>query len=119
MATARKKAQPDQSKIVAQTLAESKPSADSAGFLRDIISEWGGTANLARCMKREYDEAGPGGQTRQRILEMIQRLVIMNTQHDLSKSVDPSRMDDADLQRIAERLVKKVSDATIAAAGPE
>jgi hypothetical protein len=47
--------------------------------------------------------------TRQRILEMIQRLIVTNTTHQIGQSVSPSDMTDAELEATALAYMRKVN----------
>ena len=92
---------PELPAAVAKVLAGDKVSADSAALLADLIEVWGGTKRLALDIHAEFQKASPGGMTRQRILEMLQRLVITNTTHEITKIRHPGDMDDEDLERVA------------------
>ena len=91
--------------------------ADSAQLLSDLIDVWGGTRKLALDLRNEFQHASKGGMTRQRILEMIQRLVVVNTTHEIGRSKSPSDMTDdelaAKLTAYAERLMAKKSEKPI------
>ena len=94
---------------LARALAERKASADSEALLSDLIEVWGGTRQLAIDLHNEFQKAQAGGMTRQRILEMIQRLILTNTTHEIGKTSKPSDMDDEDLDRVAVHYLKKVT----------
>lgn len=95
-------------KDLLEILKENRESLDSGAFLNDIIAEFGGTSALARAIKIEFDNAEPGSAVKQRFLEMVQRLVITNTVHDISKEIDPVEMSDEELKQAAEGLAHKV-----------
>lgn len=88
-------------------LSDTKASADSETLLTEILEAWGGARNLARDLHSEFHEAGAGSMTRQRILEMIQRLIVNNTKDDLARSFKPSDLADDDLELHAMRLLSK------------
>lgn len=96
-------------KGLARALAERKPGADSEILLNDLIEVWGGTRQLAMDIHKEFVKAAPGGMTRQRIIEMVQRLIITNTTHEIGKTYKPSDMDDDELENMAVAYMKKVS----------
>jgi hypothetical protein len=95
-------------KSIRRSIALSVPGTDSAQLLSDIIEEWGGTKNLARSIKQAFDAADDGSMIRQRFLEMIQRLIITNTTHDLTKNLDPTEMSDEELDEIATHYAGRV-----------
>lgn len=116
MAKAKDKKTREIPKGLARALAERKASADSEALLTDLIDVWGGTRQLALDLHKEYQSAAAGGMTRQRILEMIQRLVITNTTHQIGSTQAPSDMTDEELEATALNYMRKVtSDATPAA----
>ncbi|WP_143206407.1 hypothetical protein [Singulisphaera sp. GP187] len=96
-------------KGLARALGERKASADSEALLTDLIEVWGGTRQLALDLHNEFQKAQVGGMTRQRILEMIQRLVLTNTTHEIGKNIKPSDMDDAELDSLAMTYVDRLS----------
>lgn len=99
-------------------LSDSKPSADAAGLLRAILEEIGGERELARIFARQLRDPEVNAQTKQRLYDTIQRLIIMCTQHDLSKEVEPSEMTDEDLERVTLSLLNKVQHGRSAGASP-
>ena len=92
-----------------RALAERKPSADSEALLNDLIEVWGGTRKLALDLHAEFQHAARGGMTRQRILEMIQRLVVTNTTHAIGQTSTPSDMSQDELDAMALKYVTKVT----------
>lgn len=106
------KPNPDQlvPKALARALAGQKPGVDSAGLLSDLIDVWGGTRQLAIDMHAEFQRATKGGMTRQRILEMVQRLIVTNTTQELNKPITPSDMSQEDLEQVALAYLRRISD---------
>ena len=105
-----------------RALADRKASADSEALLSDLIEVWGGTRQLAIDIHAEFQSAGKGGMTRQRILEMFQRLIITNTTHEIGQTTRPSDLSDEDLEAVALQYANRVTGngtATAAAAGSE
>jgi hypothetical protein len=116
MAKAREKKPREIPKGLVRALATRKASADSEALLTDMIDVWGGTRQLALDLHKEFQNASPGSMTRQRILEMIQRLVVTNTTHQIGSTQAPSDMTDEELESTAMNYVRKVtSDAAPAA----
>lgn len=99
-------------KSVRRTVAIAEASVDSQQLLSDIIAEWGGTGNLARDIKEAFSSAPEGSMIRQRFLEMVQRLIITNTMHDLSQTSEPSAMSDSELDEVASHYITKIADGT-------
>lgn len=83
-------------------------SVDAGQLLSDIIDEWGGTRKLAHDIKDAFDTAPPGSMTRQRFFEMLQRLIISNTDRDISREIDPSEFSDDELARAAHGILGRV-----------
>lgn len=107
-------------KGLTRVLSTQKASADSDTLLKDLLEAWGGTKQLAMDIYKEYQKAPEGGMTRQRILEMFQRLILTNTMHEIGRSKSPSDMTDEELQEIALEYAKRVtSDGPSSAAKPE
>lgn len=94
---------------LARALSGRKKSTDSGELLSDLIDVWGGTRQLALDLHREYQKASEGGQTRQRILDMIQRLIITNTTNEIGQVEKPADMTDEDLASIALTYMKRLA----------
>ncbi len=95
--------------VVRKAIA-AKPSIDSASLLNDLIDVWGGTRQFASDLYTEFRGAQKGSVVRQRILEMLQRLVIVNTQTELSRSSNPEDLDEADLDKMISRYLVKLQE---------
>lgn len=95
-------------KGLARVLADRKVSADSEALLADLIEIWGGTRQLAIDIHAEFQKAAAGGMTRQRILEMLQRLVINNTNNEIGRVIRPSDLSDAELEAEAMKYAERV-----------
>jgi hypothetical protein len=104
-----KKPNKDMPKGLARALAERKANADSEALLADMIEVWGGTRQLALDLYAEFQGAAKGGMTRQRILEMIQRLIVTNTTHEIGRTIRPSDLTDDELEDLAMGYVRKVT----------
>jgi hypothetical protein len=106
-------AQPELPAAVAKVLAGHKANTDSGALLASLIERWGGTERLAADIYSEFDAAPKGGMTRQRIIEMIQRLIITNTTHEIGKARNPSDMSDDELAATAMNYLRRMTgDAT-------
>ena len=92
-----------------RALSSRKQSADSDSLLTDLVEIWGGTRQLAKDLYSEFQRAQAGGQTRQKILDMIARLIQNNTNHNIGKSVQPSDLTDEELQAVALEYARRVS----------
>jgi hypothetical protein len=113
-------AQPELPKAVAKVLAGHKPNTDSGALLGSLIDRWGGTDRLAADIHAEFQAAPKGGMTRQRILEMMQRLVINNTNNEIGKQRNPADMSDSELAEVAMSYLKRMArDATTTAGQSE
>ena len=110
-------AQPALPAAVAKVLAGSKPSTDSGALLASLIDRWGGTDRLANDIFSEFDAAPKGGMTRQRIIEMIQRLIINNTNNEIGKSRNPSDMSDEELAQVAMNYLGRMAGNAAPATG--
>lgn len=104
-------------KALAVALAEKKSSADSETLLRDLLEAWGGTRQLAMDIFAEFQKAAPGGMTRQRILEMFQRLILTNTSMEIGRAVKPSDLSDDELDELALSYVRRLSNGPPATTG--
>lgn len=96
-------------KGIEKALVERKSGVDSEAFLNDLIEVWGGPRQLALDIHDEYEKAPPGGMVRQRIMEMLGRLIVNNTLHDIGKSAKPSDMTKEELEAMAMRYVKRLT----------
>lgn len=97
---------------LARALATKKKSADTEALLSNLIEIWGGPEKLARDIYKEFTNATTGGMTRQRILEMVQRLLIQATDRGIGHAVKPSELSDDDLDSIVLSYVERVSGNT-------
>lgn len=97
------------------------PAVDSAGLLAAITDAWGGRVALARDVISEFKEAKPGSMPRQRILEMVSRLVIVVTNQDIARPRGAKEMTDDELNEFLELKLKRMIDngPDTAAAGTE
>lgn len=92
-----------------RALATRKASADSEALLSHLIEIWGGTERLARDIYAEFQKASPGGMTRQRVIEMIQRLILSNQDRGLGNVIKPADLSDEELDSIALSYAERVT----------
>ncbi len=95
-------------KALAVALASRKASADAGAMLSDLVEVWGGTRQLAVDIHAEYQRAPKGGMTRQRILEMFQRLIMHTSDRDMANVARPADMTDEELDEVALAYAKRV-----------
>jgi hypothetical protein len=94
---------------------------DSGALLATLIEKWGGIDRFAADIMLEYQAAKPGGLTRQRILEMINRLCVVVTTQEIARPREAASMSDEDLVEAARTLVRRLGgpDDPAPPAGPE
>lgn len=103
-------------KALAAALADRKSAVDAGTMLSDLIEVWGGPRQLAVDIHAEFNRAAKGGMTRQRILEMFQRLIMHTSDRDQTKVVRPADCTDEELDRLALAYTAKVlSDGPVKA----
>lgn len=81
---------------VIRELAAAVPGFDRAGLLASLIDCWGGQDELATSIVLEFQRAAPGSMVRQRILDMILRLISQHSNDEAIVAVED--MDDATLR---------------------
>jgi hypothetical protein len=81
---------------------------DSGELAKNLLDVWGGPRRLAEDIFREYTKAAVGSVARQRNLEMVMRLIVTNTTHDIVKPVKPSDLTDEELGRVAAKYMTLV-----------
>ncbi len=95
---------------VQQELELSIPGFDRTGFLTALLEVWGGQDKLALSVYQEFYAAAKGSMVRQRILELISRLIAQHS--DSEKSVPVEELDDealrASITHFAGMLQEKV-----------
>jgi hypothetical protein len=79
-------------------LSQRRLGNDANQLLNDIMDRWGGPKSFAESLYREFLAANEGSLIRQNILEMIQKLVVNNTNHNITRIVDPSDLDDEEIE---------------------
>jgi hypothetical protein len=96
-------------KGLTKALSEKKAGLDSEALLNDLVDIWGGPRQLAVDIHQEFQGAPSGGMVRQRIMEMIQRLILTNTTHEIGRIAKPSDMTKEELESMAMRYVRRVT----------
>ena len=94
---------------VLSALAARKPGIESGELLSALTRQWGGADRLAISIHDEFKNAQTGGMTRQRILEMITRLIVTTTEREHVKSVRPADMSTEDLESYAVTYLNRVT----------
>ncbi len=91
-------------------LALTIPGFDRAGLLSSLLEVWGGQDKLAASLYVEFQHASPGSMVRQRILELICRMISQHSDSEPPIAVD--QLDDEGLRqailRFAGPLAEKV-----------
>lgn len=95
-------------RALAMALQDRKVSADAGTMLGDLIEVWGGTRQLACDIHAEFQRAPKGGMTRQRILEMFQRLIMHTSDRDMANTARPADMTQEELDAVALVYAKRV-----------
>lgn len=85
------------SKVAYQLNRENK-GTDSGALLAHLMQQWGGPEQLAADMFAEFRHATEGSMPRSRLLDLIQRLIINNTNNQVGAVKKPSDLDDKDLE---------------------
>ena len=81
---------------------------DSSQFLHAITRHFGGVDRLAADMKKEYDNATSGSLARQKFLDMIQRLIVQNTEREQSKIRRPPDMTTEELELFVKQRLNQL-----------
>ncbi len=71
---------------------------DANQLLLDILDRWGGTRQFASELFSVFKDPDATPYTKQNILDMIQKLVVNNTNHNITKLQDPGDLDDEELE---------------------
>jgi hypothetical protein len=95
-----------------KALGDRRQGVDTSELLVAIVDQWGGVVRLAEDLRLEYDASKAGSITRQRILQMIQQLIVVATEREHHKPRRASDMTDEELQRFALSMSVRVAEAT-------
>lgn len=90
-----------------EMLGSRRKGIDSTELLQSLTAEWGGADRLARTIKDLHDAAKPGSMARQRVLEMMVRLVVSATEREHYKAKRATDMSDEELARFAATLYSR------------
>jgi hypothetical protein len=101
-------------KQVSDALAGKKTGVDSSKLLNDLMERWGGTEKFAKDVAFEFDKAMPGSLQRQKILEMVQKLVVTNSIHAFNPPERPEDLEDDEIQERLDYYIARVA-AVVAA----
>ena len=83
---------------------------DANQLLVDIMTRWGGTRAFADALFEEFQAANPGSLIRQNLLEMIQKLVVNNTNHNITRIVNPTDLDDEEIEGELNAMIAKAKE---------
>lgn len=100
--------QPTKHEQVSGLLKDTRRGVDSGQLLNDLMERWGGTATFARDVFGEFSKAKENGMVRQKILEMIQKLVVTNTVHQVTRIERPEDLDTEDIEMRLQALISRV-----------
>jgi hypothetical protein len=114
-----KAAQDSSTKAIRSALTTRHLGNDSNELLVQIMEQWGGPREFARNMWVEFSAAKPGSLIRQNLLEMIQKLVVNNTNHSITQTVNPTDLDDEDIDRELDAMLARARQHTDASQLPE
>ncbi len=105
---------------VAKLLAKSKGSGvDTGALLNALIEQWGGVHRFAADIFAEYQNGKSGGMSRQKILEMVSRLITVVTNQQIARPRGAADMSDDELRETIEEMVMRMADdGTAAPASP-
>jgi hypothetical protein len=110
MAKTKPPAKPDSvPESLKKALTENRINIDSGSLLNDIIDVWGGGRKIANDLHTEFQNAATGGMVKQKITELIVKLIINNTDKQLARVVPPSELSDADLVKILDKHIAKAT----------
>jgi hypothetical protein len=82
---------------------------DSSKLLNDLMERWGGTERFAQDVVGEFGAAKEGTFTRQKILEMVQKLIVTNSVHNLSPPERPEDLEDDEIQERLDHYIARVA----------
>jgi hypothetical protein len=83
---------------------------DSVGLLAALVKAWGGQDKFAQDVFAEFQSAGAGTMTRQRLLEMVSRLVVQVTAQEQARPRSAKEMSQDELLETARSLLEKLDD---------
>lgn len=93
---------------VIKELTGTIPGFDRAGMLAALFGAWGGVDRFARDLYHEYQAAAPGSMTRQRLMDLVCRLL---SQHTEDVKVRPAEdLDDEELKKAVFDLINRRHD---------
>jgi Glu-tRNA(Gln) amidotransferase subunit E-like FAD-binding protein len=101
---------PEPSNKIRELLSARRLGHDANQLLVDIMERWGGTKKFADDLFTEFQAAKAGSLIRQNLLEMIQKLIVNNTNHNITKIVDPSDLDDEEIESEMRELLRRAKD---------
>jgi hypothetical protein len=97
---------------IRRALATRGQMIDSGELARNLLDVWGGPRRLAEDIFREFTKAQNGSVARQRNLEMVMRLIVTNTTHDIIRPVNPEDLSDDELAGVAAHYLERAGKAS-------
>lgn len=80
---------------------------DAERMLAAALESWGGPEALMADLRLEFKAAPAGGIARQRILDMIQRLVMYCTERNLTRVKKPEDMTTEELEAVLAHYIRR------------
>jgi hypothetical protein len=102
--------QPSPGQKIKELLSARRLGHDANQLLVDIMERWGGTKSFADALVVEFQAAKPGSLIRANLLEMIQKLVVNNTNHNITRIVDPADLEDDEIESEMGAVLKRALD---------
>jgi hypothetical protein len=93
---------------VTDLLKDTYRAVDSGQLLKDLLERWGGTQQFARDVVGEFNASKKNGMVRQKLMEMITKLVVTNTVHQITKSERPEDLDTEEIEARLQALIGRV-----------
>jgi hypothetical protein len=100
---------PIEMESIQRALSAGQGGVDSGLLLQSILTNWGSIDAFGRDIYSEYQAAKPGSFVRQKILDLMTRLVIKVTDQEIAKPRKPEDMSDAELMAQARALLERAS----------
>ncbi len=93
---------------VAGLLKNPATAVDSGQLLKDILERWGGTEKFARDVIGEFQGAKQNSLVRQKLMEMITKLVVTNTVHQITRTERPEDLETDEIEERLQALIRRV-----------
>lgn len=93
---------------VTELLKDTEHAVDSGQLLKDLMARWGGTATFARDVIGEFQGAKKNSLVRQKLMEMITKLVVTNTVHQITKVERPEDLETDEIEERLQQMIARV-----------